>query len=702
MGHLNTRLDDMPDRNWCIALVLGAAVAALPTVAASESVGSGPEFGINRGALAFDGACNDPRFVVRQGPDISDPAQIFGDAADCHAAWERGEIVLRQTAHYSVSGMAAVSRLDDLGQHSNGPGDALGEDQGPWSSNGVCNDPRFTADPRWPGAVERIDDAEGKDSTDCLRANLLRQAWPIRLRLTGGEGLVFGDDSGEWAGDGECDDPRFFGIAAASDAGISDLLRDASDCYDAWSEGHVKLISPVVVLDRLPAGFDLGNDTGEWSFDGECDDPRFEGAGTAGELRIEHRARDATDCARALLNEEVDLKAPRLQDGTELSFGDDGSDWAHDGVCNDPRFDADPRQADAAARVGSAEEHDASDCRRAFLERRVWPVWGRSADDKVLAFGDDSGEWAGDGECDDPRFFGVAAARSANASSLLRDASDCYEAWSEGGITLISPVAVLDRLREVDLGNDTSEWAFDGECDDPRFEGVGVANELRIEHQARDATDCARALLNEEAGLKVPRLHDGTELSFGDDGGGWAQDGVCNDPRFDADPRQAGAVARVGNAEEHDASDCRRAFLERRVWPVWGRSADNRELAFGDDSGQWPLDGECDDPRFVGAATAESASVSDLLRDASDCYEAWIAGTIKLFSLEDASGKMPPDFDLGDDSGEWAFDGECDDPRFHGDHVASELHPENRGRDATDCGRALLNGEADITIQASQ
>ncbi len=511
MGDWDTRVDDMPDRSWWVALVLGAVTAASTAVAASEPAVSEPEFGINRGALAFDGACNDPRFVTGDGPDTSNLAHIFGDAADCHAAWEEGEIVLRQTGHFLVSRMAAIADLDDdlgdLDRPSDDTGDTLGSDKGPWSLDGVCNDPRFAADPRWLGAVDRIDEARGKDSTDCLLGYLSRQAWPIRFRPTDGEGLVFGDDSGEWAGDGECDDPRFIGVAAVESASVPDLLRDASDCYDAWTNGHVTLVLPVAVLDRLPAGFDLGGDTSEWAFDGECDDPRFEGAGMARDPLTVDQARDATDCVKGLLSGAVELKLPRLQDGTVLAFGGNAGAWAGDGVCNDPRFEADPRWPDVALPVGDARRQDGADCEQEFLERRVWPAWAQAADNRGIVFGDDSGEWADDGECDDPRFFGVAAAESASVSNLLRDASDCHEAWTNGHVTLISPVTVLEGLPAgFDLGSDTSEWAFDGECDDPRFEGEHVASELHPENERRDATDCGRAFLKGKADIRAQAL----------------------------------------------------------------------------------------------------------------------------------------------------------------------------------------------------
>lgn len=48
---------------------------------------------------------------------------------------------------------------------------------------------------------------------------------------------------------------------------------------------------------------------------------------------------------------------------------------------------------------------------------------------------------------------------------------------------------------QIDFGNDSSEWANDGECDDPRFTGQGMAEVLLAEDARRDATDC-RELFN--------------------------------------------------------------------------------------------------------------------------------------------------------------------------------------------------------------
>lgn len=48
---------------------------------------------------------------------------------------------------------------------------------------------------------------------------------------------------------------------------------------------------------------------------------------------------------------------------------------------------------------------------------------------------------------------------------------------------------------QPDFGDDTSQWANDGECDDPRFEGEGAAETLLAEDRGHDAADC-RMLFN--------------------------------------------------------------------------------------------------------------------------------------------------------------------------------------------------------------
>lgn len=46
--------------------------------------------------------------------------------------------------------------------------------------------------------------------------------------------------------------------------------------------------------------------------------------------------------------------------------------------------------------------------------------------------------------------------------------------------------------QEIEFGDDDSVWARDNECDDPRFEGDGMARTLNEEDRGHDATDCRR------------------------------------------------------------------------------------------------------------------------------------------------------------------------------------------------------------------
>ncbi len=49
-------------------------------------------------------------------------------------------------------------------------------------------------------------------------------------------------------------------------------------------------------------------------------------------------------------------------------------------------------------------------------------------------------------------------------------------------------------VAQVDFGRDSSEWANDGECDDPRFTGPGMTETTLLDSDRfRDATDCKAA-----------------------------------------------------------------------------------------------------------------------------------------------------------------------------------------------------------------
>lgn len=111
---------------------------------------------------------------------------------------------------------------------------------------------------------------------------------------------------------------------------------------------------------------ELGDDTGDWANDGECDDIRFTGDGMSEVLLTDSIGKDASDCGAALKAEKISVDPMHAQpsDANPINFGDDASQFANDGQCDDIRFAG----SDAAEMVFIAEDvgHDASDCKAAF------------------------------------------------------------------------------------------------------------------------------------------------------------------------------------------------------------------------------------------------------------------------------------------------------------------------------------------------
>ncbi|MGV8853561.1 MAG: hypothetical protein ACOH2L_02845 [Devosia sp.] len=336
--------------------------------------------------------------------------------------------------------------------------------------------------------------------------------------------IDFGDDTSQWANDGECDDPRFAGAASATELLEADQGHDATDCRAAFAAGTIGLADPAndtaepaappettapPATTDLPATADValpdfGDDSSQWANDGECDDPRFHGAGSATELLDADRLHDATDCRTAFANGTVTL----------LTQAD---------------------VTDIAAADNAAERID---------------------------FGDDSGQWANDGECDDPDFAGPGMTAKPSPESRMHDASDCRAAFEHATIAMGSaalPTATFD------YGSDSSHWANDGECDDPRFEGAGTDKKLLNEDMQADASDC-RALEADgqvsirpvyAPGYAAGAPYDSTGLTFGDDSSDYAHDDQCDDPRF-VGPGTASTL--LEGDSEHDAADCRAAY----------------------------------------------------------------------------------------------------------------------------------------------
>jgi len=222
-----------------------------------------------------------------------------------------------------------------------------------------------------------------------------------------------------------------------------------------------------------------GDDSSQWANDGECDDPRFRGPGAAATLLDEDLGRDASDCRWLFERGRLDYigvaeDRPDV-DSSSIDWGDDSSQWANDGECDDPRFEG---PGAASILLETDRMHDATDCRQLFDQGRIW-----HKSETAIAWGDDSSQWANDGECDDPRFEGSGAASILLDEDLMRDATDCRALYEAGEIRLKTAAGIA-------WGDDSSQWAHDGECDDPRFEGPGAASILLDEDLMRDASDC--------------------------------------------------------------------------------------------------------------------------------------------------------------------------------------------------------------------
>lgn len=107
-------------------------------------------------------------------------------------------------------------------------------------------------------------------------------------------------------------------------------------------------------------------------------------------------------------------------------------------------------------------------------------------------FGDDSSEYARNGQCDDPRFAGVGMAPSLLTEDIMRDATDCMRQFNLERIRWARTREEWDRAQcsTIDYGDNSSEWARDNECDDPRFTGPGTHSVLLFQDTQADARDC--------------------------------------------------------------------------------------------------------------------------------------------------------------------------------------------------------------------
>ena len=119
----------------------------------------------------------------------------------------------------------------------------------------------------------------------------------------------------------------------------------------------------LLVVASSALAVDFGDDNGNYTHDGKCDDPRFAGPGmTATALLAEDVLHDATDCRTAFEAGQLTLRGIHV-DGS-IDFGIDKGKYSNDGECDDLRFIG-PGMTESAL-VAKDIMHDATDCRTAF------------------------------------------------------------------------------------------------------------------------------------------------------------------------------------------------------------------------------------------------------------------------------------------------------------------------------------------------
>ncbi len=666
--------------------------------ASSAAYAQSDGFGDDASVWSNDGECDDPRFEGPGAATILVEEDRGHDATDCRTLYEAGEISLIAGESLDVADTPVAPVADT------GPID-FGDDTSLFANDGECDDPRFVGEHM---AIELIEADRGHDASDCqaLFDEGLIRLKPAPTELVGD--IDFGDDAGQWNNDGECDDPRFDGEGSAVNLGDDHLGHDATDCRELFLAGSVVYLGDDPAMEQVTAdGIDFGDNTSEWAEDGECDDPRFEGEGMAESPSGAHLGHDATDCLTFYQEGSLTLiGSAELQNNDPatagIDFGDDSGEWPNDGECDDPRFEG-PGMAFHEYLSDANISRDASDCRMHYITGQVTVAGAvqRTTGQNIfddIDFGDDSGTWPEDGECDDTRFqgAGMAAEEYLDGTNDYRDASDCLNLYQTDEVIFVGhPADTMVDTSGIDFGDDSGTWPDDGECEDPRFTGEGMANAGFVTDDAvgRDATDCrslferGRIQLADSQPEEFNGMLDG--IDFGDNNGGWPNDGECDDPRFEG-PGMATPSSLTTQNEGHDATDCMALYESGDVQLIAGKSAPagTGDIDFGDDTGAWPNDNECDDMRFTGAGMAAASTLDEanIGHDATDCRSLFNAGQVQLAAgqtpLVDTSG-----IDFGNDSGQWPNDGECDDPRFKGPGMAFDdtLNDVNIMGDATDC-----------------
>ncbi len=587
-----------------LALSLSGLVALhIANTAQAQNLDADPLFG----SISLEAGFSPTPYTAQVSPGGEDESFQLGDDCYGYVRLAQPDFVLSYQAGGSPLGVFALSDLDITM--------AINDPAGNWHCNddniflsgtnsGIqFNEPLSGDYQIWVGsydsgaesvatmlAITEVDENEWAS----IPIGLEDSVYAASFDLNGD--IVFGDDSSGFANDGECDDPRFQGPGAAFGSGSNHLFKDASDCRTQFDAGLVSLAEP--------EDMNLSGQMDTSLFGGDSD--VFSGDTTATSSITMPDAGPFGEVFFALV--QAFQAIPGDDAGAlPLPFGVGGDVT--------PEYD----RATMVALTG-------------------------------IDFGDNSGPFTDDGECDDPRFEGPGAADFNIDGGELTDGSDCSRLYLEGTVTYVEPdisdsagsdTAIVDSSG-IDFGDNSSLFADDGECDDPRFEGPGAAAMTSESSEMRDANDCRTMFETGQLTLVAQTSSTIATASL---------PSVSTQPRAPAPPpRETYTIGvprgDISSATQADGSifasgsvygdpinsDSRPTGMppSASVVPVPTRPASNDAIDFGDNSSVFANDGECDDPRFEGDGAASINFDDDLGKDANDCRAAYEAGTVTL------------------------------------------------------------------------
>lgn len=577
-----------------LALALtGLLVLQAASNARAQDLSAEPLFG----STSLEAGFSSTPYTVEVSPGGTDESFTLGGSCNGYIRFAQPDFVLSYQAGSSPLGVFALSDLDITMAINDPAGDWHCNDDHPFLSgtnSGIQFDEPLSGDYQiWVGsydsgadsiatllAITEVDETEWAS----ISIGLEEAVYAASFDLNGD--IVFGDDSSGFANDGECDDGRFQGPGMAFGSGSDHLFKDATDCRTQFEAGMVSLAEPEDMNFGNTDANIFGGDADIFSGDASAASPLdFSDAGPFGEVMFA-----LVQAFQAIPGDDAGAMP--------LPFG-----------------------------LGGASDYD----RTAMTE-----LTG-------IDFGDNSGPFVDDGECDDPRFEGPGASEFSFDEGELSDAGDCSNLYLEGALTYIDPASVdsasvaMDAdSAGVDFGDNSSMFANDGECDDPRFEGPGAAGFSIADDEMHDANDCrsmfeagqisliAQASIAPSSTASTPSTRPVANQPV-------QETYVIGTPRGDiyGATLDDGSIYASGTVYGGplDANGSRGYAMPNNA-NVAPASAPIATVDFGDNSSVWANDGECDDPRFEGNGMAAATLDEDRGRDAADCRAAYEAGTI--------------------------------------------------------------------------